>query len=225
MRKNPDGQLELVLENRQVLIAFFVIVALCGVFFSLGYIVGRNTFSSVVRVTQAAAGTAEGVTKPSPMSPLPSAAPNPENPPSTEPGGEPAAPATDLNFYQSVEEKTPDAKLVPPETRNASPAPSRPPAAEKQTPLASAPPPATPPAALPDAFPPGILVQVSALTRREDAGALVGLIKEKKLPVRVVSGTGDSLFHVVVGPYKNLKDAEHAKAELEKDGFRPIIRK
>jgi cell division septation protein DedD len=204
MAKNQDGQLELVLENRQLLIAFFVVVALCGVFFSLGYIVGRNTFSSVAHVTQSASG-AEPATRPSPMPPAAySSSPPPHPAPATAAPPDQSAPAADLNFYQSAEEKTPDPKLLPPDSQNA---PARP-AAEK---------PVSP-------EPLGVLVQVSALTRREDANALVALLKEKGLPVLVTSSSGDSLFHVVVGPLRNEKEAQGVKKALEDDGFRPIIK-
>ncbi len=229
MRKNPDGQVELVLENRQLLIVFFAIVALCGVFFSLGYIVGHNTLSSVEHVTQAAAGAGEAVTKPSPMPPAPSAAPSAGTPAGETSGEQPAA-ATDLNFYQSVEEKAPESKLGPAEAPTAAaaaavPAAPRQAVGERTAPAAAVAPAGASPPAAPAETPSGILLQVSALTRREDANALVSLIREKKLPVMVVTGTGDTLFHVLVGPYKNMKDAEHAKTVLEADGFRPIIKK
>ena len=84
MKKNPDGQVELVLENRQLLATFFVIVILCGVFFSLGYIVGRNTFSSVAKTAQAAAASPETASKPSPMPPPAVANPSNEGAPSAE---------------------------------------------------------------------------------------------------------------------------------------------
>ncbi len=43
MPKSDEGQYELILENRQVIAIFFVAAALCGVFFALGYMVGKNT--------------------------------------------------------------------------------------------------------------------------------------------------------------------------------------
>jgi cell division septation protein DedD len=41
--KNEDGEFELVLGNRQLLSVFFIVVILLGVFFTMGYIVGRNS--------------------------------------------------------------------------------------------------------------------------------------------------------------------------------------
>lgn len=237
MRKNRDGQLEVVLENRQLLVTFFVIVGLCGVFFSLGYIVGRNTFSSVVKVTQAASGAPDTSNKPSAMPPAAFASQKPQNAPAPDASAEQPAPATDLNFYQSVEEKAPEAKLVPPQPATA-PA-SAPAAAGPPAPAASKPATPQPHAAQPAAAASaptivaqtaapqpaaGFLVQVSALSRREDANTLVALLKGKNLPVQVNAGPSDNLFHVVLGPYQTQKEAEHAKTLLEQDGFRPIIK-
>ena len=42
MPKNEDGEFELVLGNRQLVSVFLIVVILLGVFFSMGYIVGRN---------------------------------------------------------------------------------------------------------------------------------------------------------------------------------------
>jgi cell division septation protein DedD len=66
--KNDDGEFELILANRQLLSVFFIIVILLAVFFTMGYIVGRNsaplladavTRSAARPVADAAATTAE----------------------------------------------------------------------------------------------------------------------------------------------------------------------
>jgi len=41
--KNDDGEFELILGNRQLLSVFFIVVVLLGVFFTMGYIVGRSS--------------------------------------------------------------------------------------------------------------------------------------------------------------------------------------
>lgn len=43
MPRNEDGEFELVLGNKQLLSVFFIVVVLLGVFFTMGYIVGRNS--------------------------------------------------------------------------------------------------------------------------------------------------------------------------------------
>jgi cell division protein FtsN len=53
---NEDGEFELVLGNRQLVSVFLIIVVLLGVFFSMGYIVGRN--SAPVLASEASRNTA-----------------------------------------------------------------------------------------------------------------------------------------------------------------------
>jgi len=48
MAKNDEGEFELVLGNRQLLSGFFIIVVLFGLFFTMGYIVGRHSFPAPV---------------------------------------------------------------------------------------------------------------------------------------------------------------------------------
>ena len=43
MPSHEEGEFELVLGNKQLLSVFFLVILLLGVFFSMGYIVGRNT--------------------------------------------------------------------------------------------------------------------------------------------------------------------------------------
>jgi cell division septation protein DedD len=45
-----DGEKELVLGNKQLISLFFVIVALCGVFFALGYMMGRPSGKQLVAI-------------------------------------------------------------------------------------------------------------------------------------------------------------------------------
>ncbi len=51
MPKNEDGDFELILGNRQLLSVFFIVVILLGVFFTMGYIVGRNATAVTAEVT------------------------------------------------------------------------------------------------------------------------------------------------------------------------------
>src|SRR3954453_14451763 len=43
MPTNEDGEFELVLGNKQLLSVFFIVIILLGVFFTMGYLVGRNS--------------------------------------------------------------------------------------------------------------------------------------------------------------------------------------
>jgi len=46
-----DGEYELVLGNRQLLSAFFIVVILFALFFTMGYIVGRNSAPTTMATT------------------------------------------------------------------------------------------------------------------------------------------------------------------------------
>ena len=62
MPRNEEGEFELVLGNRQLLSGFFIVVILFGVFFTMGYIVGRHSSPPGAE----SAGGAAVVPRPSP---------------------------------------------------------------------------------------------------------------------------------------------------------------
>lgn len=196
MPKSEDGQYELILENRQVLMIFFVAAALCGVFFGLGYMVGKNSGSGFVPPQQTATppGSPEG--KRSALAPVetPSQVATPTSAPTT----------TEPQPKTEPEKKKPEVAEKKPEV------------AEKREP---APPP--PPAASDGV----ITLQVAALSKRDDADAMVALLKRKNFPVTLVTNAPDNLFRVQVGPYSSVKEAEAEKTRLEREGFKPIVKK
>ncbi len=67
MPKSEDGEFELVLGNRQLLSGFFIIVILFGIFFTMGYFVGRS--SSPSAVAPAAKGDSSAGASASPLPP------------------------------------------------------------------------------------------------------------------------------------------------------------
>ncbi len=101
MTRAEDGEYELVLENRHVLGIFFVAALLCGVFFALGYMVGKSTGAAAPPQQQAVtAPSGEGR-----QSPMPPPARKAESAPASEqpveikqpPAGEQAATAPAAN--------------------------------------------------------------------------------------------------------------------------------
>jgi cell division septation protein DedD len=71
-----------------------------------------------------------------------------------------------------------------------------------------------------------ITVQVAAVTKQEDAEALVSALRRKNYPVFVSpTPSTDSLYHVQVGPFAELKDAEAMKSKLAGDGYNAIVKK
>jgi cell division septation protein DedD len=71
----------------------------------------------------------------------------------------------------------------------------------------------------------GYFVQVAAVSKEEDAAALVDALKRKQYPAFSANIPPDKLFHVQVGPYAEIKDAEAMRAKLVSDGYNPILKK
>jgi cell division septation protein DedD len=90
MPRNDDGEFELILGNRQLLSVFFIVVILLGVFFTLGYIVGRNS-SPIAAEAHKPSGADSASRNPSgggsastPQESTPAAADAPKTPEATE---------------------------------------------------------------------------------------------------------------------------------------------
>jgi cell division septation protein DedD len=107
--RNEDGEFELLLGNRQLMSVFFIVVILLGVFFAMGYIVGRN--SSPVTAPETASRRPEPA-KPAPVDASPARETLREAPASTEAPKETAP--------QQAPTAAPPAKPEPP-----APAPAR----------------------------------------------------------------------------------------------------
>src|SRR5215470_3516597 len=75
MRNNETGEFELVVGDRQLLSAFFIVVLLCAVAFAMGYVVGQNAPKSGKATAESAptqpAASAEARPQPLPPAPAP----------------------------------------------------------------------------------------------------------------------------------------------------------
>lgn len=78
------------------------------------------------------------------------------------------------------------------------------------------------PASLPNA---GYYVQVAAVSKQEDAEALVDSLKGHQYQAFIANQPSDRLFHVQVGPFADVKDAEAMRTKLVNDGYNPILKK
>jgi DedD protein len=102
------------------------------------------------------------------------------------------------------------------------------PANENPTLTTPVPPPATGAVAPDPLTVPGTnsyFVQVAAVSKQEDADALVDALKKKQYPAFSANAPSDKLLHVELGPYGDLKDAEVMRAKLISDGYNPILKK
>lgn len=71
----------------------------------------------------------------------------------------------------------------------------------------------------------GYFVQVAAVTKPEDADALVDALKKKQYLAFVANNAIDKLFRVQVGPFGDIKEAEGMRSRLINDGYNPILKK
>jgi cell division septation protein DedD len=208
-----------VLESRHLVGLFLSVVLLCGVFFSLGYVMGRTQFGAPVQASEALAKSLR-------PAPLDSGAAKTKD--KGKETGAPAPPASDgWDFYK----KTPNDRLEP-APKAATPAPVTAVAAKKNDTAPAAATRTVAATAKPSArFQPpslgkgAIVLQLAALTRESDALALADALQQKKFPSFVVTPTGDSFYRVQVGPYSDVKSAEAAKAALDREGFKAIIKR
>jgi DedD protein len=204
-----------VLESRHLVGLFLGVVLLCGVFFTLGYVMGRTQYGGSVH--------AETITR----------KPAPDQPATADPSS--TKTPNEWDFY----DKKPDAKIdnVAPEKSVAetpAPAPDAIPDASDNTnvPAQPAPKPEPPavktPASLsmPRIAKGAILLQVAAMRHQADALTMATLLQQKRFPAFVVPpSAGDSLYRVQVGPYSSESAADSAKGALDHDGFKAIIKR
>jgi cell division septation protein DedD len=205
---------EITLGTGKMLGVFFALVALCGVFFGLGYSLGRGSGRTFLADGEQVQTSSSPALRPSAMKS------------ST---GAPAQTGEGLTFYKAVEQKDPNAQLATDPAKDASKEPPKETAKEvthdpadadpKQSQLA-APDPATALAST------GYFVQVAAVSKQDDAQALVDALKKKQYAAfTAASAATDKLFRVQIGPFNDIKEAEATRAKLISDGYNPILKK
>jgi len=195
MRDESD-QKELVLGNKQLLSIFFIVIAMLGVAFTLGYMIGRNT------ANVSAASMAAGQATPTQATPVQS-----------------QPPAQPAQVVQQDPTPPPVAAPVPQkvtETSAAKPYESQHESQHEPQPAAAAPPPVT-------AGNPPSYLQVAAM-KRADADHMVSVLRDRGFPALVGESPKEGLFRVLVGPYKDISALVDAKARLKAAGFdNPLI--
>jgi cell division septation protein DedD len=214
-----SGAGERVLESRHVIGLFMLMLLFSGVFFTLGYVMGRNEIDGPVRA-------ATGFFRKPESSAFPrkdavSKRTNTPAPPAAPPNAAP--PNSDWEFYHAGEPKKTEDHLKP--------VPSAPAPARKNVPVlvkSTAPPrnaggssktlnaPLIPGGAY--------TLQVAALTKEADALELATRLQKKRFPAFVLSPQGDKYYRVQVGPYADSKAADAARKGLEGAGFKAIVK-
>ncbi|MGD0515703.1 MAG: SPOR domain-containing protein [Terriglobales bacterium] len=209
---------EITLGTGKLLVLFFVLVAICAGSFSLGYKLGSKSepaVSSAVSLT-----TTPGVMKPasSTMS-APASASKPVEQKSATP--DPGAAAADAKTVTPGDSSNSsnggaagnsgaNASAANPSSANPS----------SVSPTSSTPDPST---TLPAS---SYFVQVAAVSKQDDADALVDALKKKNYPAFVAANAAtDKLFRIQVGPFPDIQEAEAMRTRLIGDGYNPIVKK
>jgi cell division septation protein DedD len=203
---------EITLGTAKLLGLFFGLVIVCAVFFALGYTLGRKSDAGLTTANAAAPLQAANGPKPAVSGPPAQSAP----------------PA--MTFYKAVEQKAADAQFtsaseaasanpVSGQTTAGSPGASSSATASAETQSQTP----DPMAAIPLG---GYFVQVAAVSKQDDAEALVDALKKKQYPALVAANSAtDKLFRVQIGPFADIKDAEATRSRLINDGYNPILKK
>jgi hypothetical protein len=111
--KNDDGEFELILGNKQLLGVFFIVIVLLAVFFTMGYIVGRNSTPLITAETGKSGAKPLVVDSPAPKEGASTPAPEASAPPAAEPGTK-ETPAKEPEPAKTVTKVEPPAKKEKP---------------------------------------------------------------------------------------------------------------
>lgn len=202
-----------MLESRHVIGLFMLMLLFSGIFFTLGYVMGRNQYDGQVR-----AASNPRTLQPAPVAPKSDpAAKRPSEPRrDSDPATDAGTPAnSDWSFYNAGKSSSPDDSLKPAwSIPAASPRPVSTSAKGRRARSSAAP-------AIPAN---SYTLQVAALRRESDAMSLAAHLQKKKFPAFVISPQGDKYYRVQVGPFADQRSADAARKGLEGAGFKAIVK-
>jgi cell division septation protein DedD len=220
--RTKRGAGERVLESRHVIGLFLLMLLFSGIFFTLGYVMGRNQYDGQVRASTAPHdGVYDPLVAPKP---LPGKHGNAASQvtvtgsaktPSSDPAGQ-SNPGWDVREFETPKNETnrlEPAAASAPVQKNSS-------AAVKNTSAVTARANPKPPLVPAGSY----TLQVAAVTNQADALDLAARLQKKKFPAFVLSPQEDKFYRVQVGPYADQKAADAAKKGLDTAGFKAIVK-
>jgi cell division septation protein DedD len=198
---------------RYLVFIFLACVATCGVFFSLGFLVGYNERGSRSDISTEAVATPPATPPAFNQPDSPQATPQDSAAGHATPGSLPETEILPAGGGTSV--TAPAGKGAENTRGESTRTPSNPSLASSSTQNTGL-------------VGEGITLQVAALRTQQDAKALVEILKSRGYPVFLVTPeyahAGDNLYRVQVGPFQTRADAETVHDKLVKEGFKPFIR-
>ena len=211
-----------VLESKHVIGLFLLMLLFSGVFFSLGYVMGKNQYEGQANAGASFAGRPDRPAfqlKPDPA-PKKSAEPVTSNA-EADPAIANAKP--DWDALRNSESRKSEPHLETPPKTSDTPPVEKPlnlkPKVQPQP--VSVPVKTAKSAAAAPAIPNGAYVlQVAALQKQDDAIAVANSLQKKHYLCYVQAPQKDRYYRVQVGPFKDRKSADVAKLGLENEGFK-----
>ncbi len=199
MPKNDEGEFELVLGNKQLLSVFFIVVVLLGVFFTMGYIVGRNTGSDSVQVARETGQPLVVESEPA-SRPAQQASPGAGSSTPSEPKPAAAKPVPAPAKVEQPPKPVERPKPAPPKAAAPSPGGVSTPA-EGQ-----------------------MFLQVAA-TSMPEAEVLRDVLRKRGFSSQLAPVPGQDVIRVLVGPLDGSDDAAQTRGKLQDAGFKPFLRR
>jgi DedD protein len=190
---------EITLGTGKLLGIFFALAIVCGLFFTMGYMLGKNTSAGAHTEIVGSVPSSNTASKPAAGNKTTQATAQtcpPDNPNCSTTA--PASGSSDANTTASDNSSASSASVGKPADQSNSQAASGGAA--------------------------GFIVQVAAVSKQEDAELLKTSLQKKNYPVFIANNAGDPLFHVQVGPFTDRKDAEAMKTKLAGDGYMAIVK-
>jgi cell division septation protein DedD len=219
------GASDRVLESKHVIGLFLLMLLFSGVFFTLGYVMGRNQYDGQVRAATTAAGKAEPVYESRNAGAPKKIA---DESADSDPSGDSSSPAwTNLGSNGTANV---DPHLDTPAAPRMTEAVSKPASAKSKTqtqpvsihaPVKNGKNPMAAPAIPSGAY----VIQVAALLKQDDALSIANGLQRKHYAVYVQPPQKDKYYRVQVGPFKDQKSADAAKKGLEGEGFKAFYAK
>lgn len=219
------GAGERVLESRHVIGLFLLMLVFSGVFFALGYVMGRNQYDGQVRAANKGMSGVEPLVDAKPdVAPKKTVAAAPSDSTDSDPATSTASDST-WNFYDKEKSSRVAPHLEAPQK------PASTPSLTKQVSTRNSAPPSVAPRATSERSSSStplisngaIVLQVAALAKQDDALALAGSLQRKHFAAYVQAPHKDKYYRVQVGPFKDQKSADAAKKGLESAGFKAFV--
>lgn len=195
---------EITLSTGKLLGIFFALAIVCGVFFTMGYLLGKSTSAGGRTEIVSSVPSGSAAVKPN------AGNKTPETTTQTCPPGSPncaasASSASDTSSAGKTADQQAGAQTSGNKASDQSAA--QPAGADVKNGANSS-----------------FMVQVAAVSKQEDAEILVTALRKKQYPVFIANSAGDPLFHVQVGPFSEKKDAEAMRTRLSGDGYNAIVK-